>query len=68
MQHVQYVDIWPRGPLTYFNDRGRGGQSDFLGLKFWPTLGDFLGSIKDAGIFLGHEKKQRNFFGLQKKN
>ena len=42
----------------------------FLGLKFWPKV-IFWGSIKDAGnflVFLGHEKKQRDYFGLQKKD
>ena len=30
---------------------------------------DFFGSMKDAGIFLGREKKkQRDLFGLRKKN
>ena len=38
----------------------------FLGLKFWPKV-IFGGSMKDARIFGGREKK-RNFFGLQKKD
>ena len=29
---------------------------------------DFLGSMKDAGIFLGCEEKQMDFFGLRKKD
>ena len=29
---------------------------------------DFFGSMKDAGIFLGRKKKQRDFLGLQKKD
>ena len=43
------------------------GESEwfFGGLKFWPKV-IFLGSMKDAGIFLGREKKkQRDFFGLR---
>ena len=42
----------PGAPLTYFNDEGGegGGPSDF----FWSEIlakGDFLGSMKNAGIF-----------------
>ena len=29
--------------------------------------GDFFGSMKDAGIFLGREKKTEGFFGVAKK-
>ena len=29
---------------------------------------DFFGSIKDAGIFLGREKKQRVLLAFQKKD
>ena len=54
-QHI----IIPGAPLTYFNDGGgKGGgrpseffESDILAKK------DFLGSIKDAGIFFGSRKK-----------
>ena len=62
----------PRAPLTYFNDErgggggGGGGPSDFFGSEILAK-GDFLGSMKDAGIFWGREKKQRDFFGLRKK-
>ena len=39
----------------------------FLGLKFWPKR--FFGSMKDAGIFFGlQKKKQKDFFGLRKKD
>ena len=38
----------------------------FLGLKFWPKV-FFLGSMKDARIFLDPEKKQRDFFWYTKK-
>ena len=38
----------------------------FLGLKFWQK--QFFGSMKDTGIFLGREEKQRDFFGLRKKD
>ena len=56
----------PGAPLTYFNDGG-GGSSAFFGSEILAK-GDFLGSMKDAGIFLGREKKQRDFLGLRKKN
>ena len=44
---------------------GGCGPSDFLGSEILSQC-DFFGSMKDAGIFLGC-KKNRNFFGLQKK-
>ena len=50
----------PGAPLTYFNDGG--AQVIFWGLKFC-LKSDFFGSMKDAGIFLGPEKKM-DFFGL----
>ena len=34
---------------------GGGVRVILLGLKFWPKS-DFLGSVKDAGIFWGREK------------
>ena len=56
--------------------KGGGGPSDFfLSLKFGKS--DFLGSMKDARIFLGHKKTEgffwvvkkglRDFFGYTKK-
>ena len=48
--------------------RGGGGLSDFFGSEILAKS-DFLWSMKDAGIFLGHEKKkQRNFLGCKKRN
>ena len=55
----------PGAPLTYFND-GRGGSSDFFGSEMLAK-GVFFGSMKDAEIFLGHEKKRREFSGYAKK-
>ena len=44
------------------------GPSDFFGFEILAKS-DFLGSTKDAGIFLGREKKkQRDFFGYAKKS
>ena len=44
-----------------------GGPSDFLGSEILAQ-NDFFGSMKYAGIFLGRKKKQRDFFGLRKKD
>ena len=44
-----------------------GGSSDFFGSEILAK-GDFFGSMKDAGIFLGRKKKElRDFFGYAKK-
>ena len=44
------------------------GLSDFLGSEILAQS-DFFGLVKDAGIFLGREKKkQRDFLGLRKKD
>ena len=58
----------PGAPLTYFNDGGRGPR-DFFGSEIL-TQSDFFGSMKDARIFLSCKikKKQRDFFGLRKKD
>ena len=45
---------------------GGGGPSDFLGSKILAKS-DFFGSMKDAGIFWV-TKKNRDFFGFQKKD
>ena len=46
---------------------GRGGQSDFFGLEILAKS-DFFASMKDAGIFFGLQKTQRDFLGLRKKD
>ena len=51
----------PGAPLTYFNDGG--GQKDFFGSDILAKR-DFLGSMKDAGIFLGHENNRGIFLGI----
>ena len=43
-----------------------GGPSDFFGSEILAQS-DLFGSMKDTGIFLGREKKQRDFLGLRKK-
>ena len=53
----------PGTPLTYFNDKGGGGLSDFLGSEILAKS-DFFGSMKDVGIFLA--KKKRIFWGCEK--
>ena len=54
----------PGAPLTYFNDRGEGGggPSDTFGSGVL-VKSVFFGSMKDAGIFLGRGRKQRDFIG-----
>ena len=42
---------------------GGGGPSDVFRSEILAK-GDLFGSMKDAGIFLGRKKKQRDFFGL----
>ena len=54
----------PGTPLTYFNDGVV--RMIFLGSQILAKS-DFFGSKKDARIFLCCKKKQRDFFGLQKK-
>ena len=55
----------PGAPLTYFYDERV--RVIFLGLKFWQNV-SFFGSIKDAEIFWGLRKKQRDFLRLRKKD
>ena len=55
----------PGAPLTYFNDGGGGGPSDFFGSEILAKS-DFFGSVKDARIFLGREKKNGIFLGWEK--
>ena len=52
----------PGAPLTYFNDGG-GGPKDFFGSDILAKR-DFLGSMKDAGIFLGRENNRGIFMGI----
>ena len=56
-----------QGPHSHILMMGGGGdQSDFLGSEiFWLKV-IFFGSIKDAEIFLGCEKKQKDLFWLHK--
>ena len=51
--------------LTYFNDGGGvgGGPKDFFGSDILAKR-DFFGSMKDAGIFLGHENNTGIFVGI----
>ena len=53
-----------QGPHSHILMRGEGvGPSDFFGSEILAKS-DFFGSMKDAGIFLGRKKEQRDFFGL----
>ena len=51
----------PGAPLTNFNDGG--GPKDFFGSHILAKR-DFLGSMKDAGIFLGRENNTGIFLGI----
>ena len=53
----------PGTPLTYFNDGGGGGPKDFFGSDILAKR-DFLGSMKDAGIFWGRENNTGIFLGI----
>ena len=54
---------YPGAPLTYFNDGGGGGPKDFFGSDILAKR-DFLGSIKDAGNFLGRKNNRGIFLGI----
>ena len=43
---------------------GGGGPKDFFGLTLFLAKRDFLGSMKDAGIFLGRENNTGIFLGI----
>ena len=58
----------PGPPLTYFNDGGGGlwglgVPKDFFGSDILAKR-DFLGSMKDAGIFWGRENNTGIFWGI----
>ena len=46
---------------------GGGDLSDFLGFEILAKS-DSFGSMKDTGIFLGCEKRIKEFFGFAKKS
>ena len=58
----------PGAPLTYSNNGGGGGEESEWFFWVWNFgQSDFFGSMEDAGIFLGHEKKNRGNFWVVKK-
>ena len=61
--------IESQGPHSHILMKGGGGvQVIFFGSEIL-VQSDFLGSMKDVGIFLGRKKKiQRDYFGLRKKD
>ena len=61
----QYECLHPRGSSNIYSLMTRG-LGDFFGSEILAKS-DFLGSMKDAGFFLDHEKKKRDFGGLRKK-
>ena len=58
-----YPGVAPGAPPTYFNDGGGGDPKDFLGSDILAKR-DFLGSMEDAGIFLGPENNRGIFLGI----
>ena len=56
----------PGPPLTYFNDGGGGGPSDFFGSEILARS-NLFGSMKDARIFWDREKKRGIFLGSKKR-
>ena len=62
-----YEKALPQGPpLTYLNDGGGGGSNDFIESEILAKS-DFLGSMKDVGIFLGRKKNKGIFWGCEKR-
>ena len=58
----------PQGPHSHILIYGGGGVPiDFFGSEILAKS-DFLGSMNDAGIFLGHKTKNRRiFWGCEKR-
>ena len=56
----------PRGPPPSHILMTGARPSDFFGSNILAKS-DFFGSIKDAGIFGGSQKKQRGLGGLRKR-
>ena len=61
------IKVKLRGSTHIFFWGGGGVPSDFFGSEILAKS-DFLGSMKDAGIFFGREKKTDGFLGLRKKD
>ena len=59
------MNRFPEVPLTYFNDGGGGGLSDFFGSEI---LAKSVWVYERHRDFSGLRKKQREFFGLRKKD
>ena len=70
MHHIHYLAFYPRlvpqaqGPHSHIFLMGGGGVSNFFGSVILAKS-DFFGSMKYAGIFLGHKKKGI-FWGCEK--
>ena len=60
---MNFASFSAQGPHSYI--LMTGGPSDFFGSKVLAKS-YFLGLMKHAEIFLGHEKKQRDFFWVAK--
>ena len=72
--HVTDTASKLKSVILYYSPKGShshilmtGGPSEFFGSEILAK-GDFFGSMKDAGIFWGHEKKKtEGFFWVAKK-
>ena len=53
----------PHSHVLMTEGGGGGGPSDIFGSEILAK-GDLFGSMKDAGIFLGREKRTKGFFGV----
>ena len=56
------TNLNPQGPHSHILMTG-GGPKDFFGSDILAKR-DFFGSMKDAGIFLGHENNTGIFLGI----
>ena len=63
----EQIGLNTQGPHSHILMTVGGGPSDFFGSEILAQS-DFLGSMKDAGNFLGCKEKQTDFFGLRKKD
>ena len=57
------TNLNPQGPHSHILMTGGGGPKDFFGSDILAKR-DFFGSMKDAGIFLGHENNTGIFLGI----
>ena len=68
----KFVELLAQGPHSHIlmtgGGGGAGGGSEWFFGSEILARSDFFGSMKYDGIFLGHEKTQRDVLGLGKKD